>query len=62
MIKLIVPILRLRARFQFNAGLRKVPTSRAAEGYVKLGSLLGDSRTLWRIWGKSTTEPHHGSS
>jgi len=50
-IKLIVPILRLRARLQFRAALRKVPTSHAAEGYAKLGSLLGDSRTLWRIWG-----------
>jgi len=50
-IKLIVPILRLRARLQYGAGLRKVPTSRAAEGYAKLGSLLGDSRTLWQIWG-----------
>lgn len=50
-IKLIVPFLRLRARLQHRAGLRKEPTSRAAEGYANFESLLGDSRTLWRMWG-----------
>jgi len=50
-IKLIVPFLRLRARLQHRAGFCKEPTSQAAEGCAKLGSLLGDSRTLWRIWG-----------
>ncbi|TFK36630.1 hypothetical protein BDQ12DRAFT_699475 [Crucibulum laeve] len=50
-VKLLVPILHLRARLQHRAGLRKSPMSGAAEGYAKLSSLLGDSRTLWRIWG-----------
>ncbi|KXN86050.1 hypothetical protein AN958_10526 [Leucoagaricus sp. SymC.cos] len=50
-IKLIIPFLRLRARFQHKAGLRPDSTSRLAEGYAKLDSLLGNSRTLWRFWG-----------
>jgi len=50
-LKLVVPFLHLRARLQHRAGLRDSPKSRAAEGYAKLDSLLGDSRTLWRIWG-----------
>ncbi|RDB25918.1 hypothetical protein Hypma_006765 [Hypsizygus marmoreus] len=49
--KLLVPILSLRARLQYRAGLRKDPNSAAAVAYGKLESLLGDSRTLWRIWG-----------
>ena len=51
--KLIVPFLQLRARLQHRAGLRDSPKSTAAEGYAKLSSLLGDSRTLWRIWGQN---------
>lgn len=51
--KLIVPFLQLRARLQHRAGLRDSPKSTAAEGYVKLSSLVGDSRTLWRIWGQN---------
>lgn len=47
-----MPFLHLRARLQHRAGFRNSPKSSAAEGYAKLGSLLGDSRTLWRIWGK----------
>ncbi|KAG5647339.1 hypothetical protein DXG03_000407 [Asterophora parasitica] len=50
-IKLLVPLLHLRARLQHRAGHRKVPTSSAAAAYAKIGSLIGDSRTLWRIWG-----------
>ncbi|KAF8150061.1 hypothetical protein B0H34DRAFT_732268 [Crassisporium funariophilum] len=50
-LKLVVPFLHLRARLQHRAGLRKTPISSAADGYAKFGSLLGDSRTLWRIWG-----------
>ncbi|KAF5359846.1 hypothetical protein D9756_003509 [Leucocoprinus leucothites] len=50
-IKLVVPFLRLRARLQHRAGLRLEPTSCSADGYAKLDSLLGDSRTLWRFWG-----------
>lgn len=49
--KVIIPLLNLRARLQYRAGLRQHPTSSAAEGYAKLYSLVGDSRTLWRIWG-----------
>ena len=52
-VKLIVPFLQLRARLQHRAGLRDSPKSIAAEGYAKLSSLLGDSRTLWRIWGQN---------
>ncbi|GLB40261.1 putative peroxisomal biogenesis factor 11 (PEX11) [Lyophyllum shimeji] len=50
-IKLLVPLLNLRARLQYRAGLRKSPESSAAAAYAKLGSILSDSRTLWRIWG-----------
>ncbi|KAF8972161.1 hypothetical protein BDZ97DRAFT_1783476 [Flammula alnicola] len=50
-LKLIVPFLELRARLQHRAGMRDAPKSQSAEGYAKLSSLLGDSRTLWRIWG-----------
>ncbi|KAF8239610.1 hypothetical protein L208DRAFT_1385588 [Tricholoma matsutake] len=49
--KLLVPLLTLRARLQYRAGLRDAPTSRSAEGYAKLATIVGDSRTLWRIWG-----------
>jgi len=49
--KLVVPFLHLRARLQHQAGMRKSPTSNAAGGLKKLDSLLGDSRTAWRIWG-----------
>ncbi|KAG6919177.1 hypothetical protein DXG01_008475 [Tephrocybe rancida] len=41
----------VRARLQHHAGLRKTPNSSAAAAYAKIGSILGDSRTLWRIWG-----------
>ncbi|KAF8627043.1 hypothetical protein AX17_006384 [Amanita inopinata Kibby_2008] len=50
-LKLIVPLLNTRARLQYRAGMRKAPTSGAAEGYAKLSNIIGDSRTLWRIWG-----------
>ncbi|KAF8896178.1 hypothetical protein BD779DRAFT_1494366 [Infundibulicybe gibba] len=50
-VKLIVPLLHLRARLQHRVGLKKEPFSRAAAGYAKLGSILGNSRTMWRIWG-----------
>jgi hypothetical protein len=51
-IKLLVPLLHLRARLQYRAGLRDFPTSRVAAGYAKFASIVGDSRILWRIWGK----------
>lgn len=50
-VKLIVPLLQLRARVQHRAGLRQTPNSRSAEAYAKLGDLIADGRTLWRIWG-----------
>ena len=53
-VKLIVPLLQLRARLQHRAGLRQTPNSRSAEAYAKLGDLITDGRTLWRIWG----QPH----
>ena len=49
--KLLIPILELRARIQFRAGFRDSPKSVAAEKWASLGSLIGDSRTLWRTWG-----------
>ncbi|KZT01383.1 uncharacterized protein LAESUDRAFT_731234 [Laetiporus sulphureus 93-53] len=50
-IKLIVPFLQFRARMQHNAGLRPAPVSASADGLAKLGSILGDARMLFRIWG-----------
>ncbi|KAF8173042.1 hypothetical protein BJ912DRAFT_88082 [Pholiota molesta] len=50
-LKLIVPFLELRARLQHRAGLRAAPKSQTADAYNKFSSLIGDSRTLWRIWG-----------
>ncbi|KAL0955069.1 hypothetical protein HGRIS_003986 [Hohenbuehelia grisea] len=50
-VKIIVPLLELRARLQHRAGLRASPVSDAVKGYAKLGSIVGDARTLWRIWG-----------
>lgn len=47
----MVPFLHLRARLQYRAGMRKGPTSNAAKNYSKLSALIGNSRTLWRIWG-----------
>ena len=51
--KLIVPLLQLRARLQHRAGLRQTPNSHSAEAYAKLGDLITDGRTLWRIWGQA---------
>ncbi|PFH48755.1 hypothetical protein AMATHDRAFT_64702 [Amanita thiersii Skay4041] len=50
-LKLIVPLLHLRARLQYRAGLRKAPTSNAAAGYDKLSGMISDSRMLGRFWG-----------
>jgi len=50
-IKLLIPLLRLRARLQYRAGLRKTPESGAADGYAKLVGNISGSRTLWRFWG-----------
>ena len=51
--KVIVPILRLRARLQYRAGIRADTNSKAAGALSKLSSIIGDSRTLWRIWGEN---------
>lgn len=50
-VKLLIPFLELRARIQYRTGLRKAPNSEGAEKWARLGSLVGDSRVLWRIWG-----------
>ncbi|EIN10034.1 hypothetical protein PUNSTDRAFT_102011 [Punctularia strigosozonata HHB-11173 SS5] len=50
-VKLLVPLLEIRARFQHRVGLRKAPQSAHAPGLNKLASIIGDARTLWRIWG-----------
>jgi len=49
--KLVVPLLHMRARLQQRFGTRKIPTSSLAVSIEKLGSVVGDSRMLWRIWG-----------
>lgn len=49
--KLIIPILELRARLQYRAGLRKEPKSDGAKRWANLGGVISDSRVLWRIWG-----------
>jgi hypothetical protein len=49
--KLVIPFLHLRARLQHRAGLAKTSTSAAAGGLGKLAALIGDARTLGRIWG-----------
>ncbi|OBZ72070.1 hypothetical protein A0H81_08047 [Grifola frondosa] len=41
----------MRARLQHRAGLRKDPASGTADGLAKFGSILGDARMLFRIWG-----------
>jgi hypothetical protein len=51
-IKLLIPLLHLRARLQHRAGLRKNEKSAMADGIVKLVPVIGDSRMLFRIWGK----------
>jgi hypothetical protein len=48
----VIPFLHLRARLQHRAGFRKEATSPAAVGLGKLASIIGDARTLWRIWGE----------
>ncbi|TFK49947.1 hypothetical protein OE88DRAFT_1632182 [Heliocybe sulcata] len=50
-LKLLVPFLNFRARMQCKAGMRKEPVSSAAQSLTKLGSLVGDARMLFRIWG-----------
>ena len=32
--------------------MRKSPTSQAADAYANFAGIIGDSRTLWRIWGQ----------
>ncbi|KAH9481246.1 hypothetical protein JR316_0005768 [Psilocybe cubensis] len=50
-LKLLAPFFHLRARLQYRAGLRATPTSGTAASCVKFAGILGDSRTLWRLWG-----------
>jgi len=40
---------------QYRAGMRKEPVSSAVDGLAKLGSIVGDARMLFRIWGKQPT-------
>ncbi|PVG04223.1 hypothetical protein CPB86DRAFT_721925 [Serendipita vermifera] len=49
--KILVPLLEMRARQQYQAGSKKIPASVTAGGLKKLGTLIADSRTLWRLWG-----------
>ncbi|KAF7972476.1 hypothetical protein HWV62_17900 [Athelia sp. TMB] len=50
-VKLIVPLLRARARLQHRYGFRKDPVSGAAPRLTKLAGIIGDAQMLWRIWG-----------
>ncbi len=50
-VNLVVPFLKWRARLQHGAGLRKAPSSPAADRLAKLGSLISDARMFFRIWG-----------
>ncbi|KAF5373879.1 hypothetical protein D9758_000634 [Tetrapyrgos nigripes] len=50
-LKLLVPVLNLRARFQYRAGMKGTPSSDAASRLGKFASTISDSRTLWRFWG-----------
>lgn len=49
--KLLIPLLEMRARMQYTKGVRKIPSSPAAAGLKKLGTLISDARTLSRLWG-----------
>ncbi|KAJ7022627.1 hypothetical protein C8F04DRAFT_1137596 [Mycena alexandri] len=49
--KILVPLLHLRARIQYKAGLRKVPASGVASGLSKFASAVSDSQMLGRFWG-----------
>ena len=50
-VSLVVPFLQWRARLQHGAGLRKAPSSPAADKLAKLASLISDARMFFRIWG-----------
>ena len=50
--KIAIPILHLGARLQHRIGIRKANVSSVGERLAKLAPLIGDSRMLFRIWGK----------
>ncbi|KAL1666901.1 hypothetical protein GGF50DRAFT_49614 [Schizophyllum commune] len=50
-LKLLVPLLHLRARLQHRAGMSKTDTSGVAVRAGKLASTIGDARRLWSFWG-----------
>ncbi|TRM64399.1 hypothetical protein BD626DRAFT_455718 [Schizophyllum amplum] len=50
-LKLVVPLLQLRARMQHRAGMSKSDTSDFAGRAGKLASVIGDARRLWSFWG-----------
>ena len=62
LVKLLIPILELRARIQYRAGFRDSPKSVGAEKWARLGSLIGDSRVLWRTWGLCHTSRYAAKS
>jgi len=49
--KILVHLLRLRARIQHRAGFRKVPVSSSADAFGKFASAVSDSQMLGRFWG-----------
>lgn len=51
--KVLIPLLHLRARLEYRAGLRKDSVSHAAPALNKIAGIISDARMLWRIWGQS---------
>jgi len=50
-IRLLIPLLHLKARLQHRVGLRKNAKSAVADHIGKLVPVISDSRMLFRIWG-----------
>jgi len=50
-IKILIPLLHLKARLQHRAGLSKQDQSAVANRIGKFGPVISDSRMLFRIWG-----------
>jgi len=49
--KLLIPLLRVRARLQFRAGMRPKPEASSVAAFSRLAATVGDARMLWRLWG-----------
>lgn len=51
-LKIAIPLLHLGTRLQYRFGIRKTSVSGVGERLSKLSPLIGDSRMLFRVWGK----------